>query len=176
MLQPVKFFSILLLMLPLVGCQQEKEDLNAYVARVKAQQKSDIPPIPVMKAYESFEYAAADLRDPFIPTVVDTPEALPEQLDDNGLRPDEKRRKEVLEQFALSELQFVGTLEQDQIWALIRSPDGVIHRVQVGNHMGLNYGEILAISDTNLKLREIVPNGNGGFVERETTVSAVEVN
>lgn len=43
MLQPFKLFSILLLLLPVVGCQQEKEDLSAYVARVKAQQKSDIP-------------------------------------------------------------------------------------------------------------------------------------
>ncbi|MCX4192637.1 pilus assembly protein PilP [Methylophaga sp. OBS1] len=175
MLQRFKTLAILLFLLPLVGCQQDKEDLNSYVARVKAQQKSDIPPIPVMKTYESFDYAAADLRDPFIPTVVDVPEEPVREIEDNGLRPDENRRKEVLEQYALSEMQFVGTLEQDQIWALIRSPDGVIHRVQVGNYMGLNYGEITAISDTSLELREIVPNGNGGFVERETTVAAVEV-
>lgn len=168
--------SFVLLALCLAGCQQDKEDLSTYVARVKSQQKSDIPPIPVMKPYESFEYAAADLRDPFVPTVVDMPEPEQQPVADNGIHPDTNRRKEALEAFELSEIQFVGTLEQDQVWALVRSPDGVIHRVQVGNYMGRNDGEILAISESELKLKEIVPNGRGGFIERDASVSAVEVN
>lgn len=167
--------GLLMLVLGLTGCQQDKEDLHAYVERVKAQQKSDIPPIPVMKPYESFEYAAADLRDPFVPTVIETPPPVTQQIPDNGIHPDTNRRKEALEAFSLSELQFVGTLEQDQVWALVRSPDGVIHRVQNGNYMGLNDGKIVAISDTELKLKEIVPGEQGGFVERDTSVSAVEV-
>lgn len=167
--------SIIVLALCIAGCQQEKDDLNAYVAKVKAQQKSDIPPIPVMKPYEHFEYAAADLRNPFIPTVIDVPEPEPEPIAENGIRPDAVRRKEALEAFELAELQFVGTLEQEQIWALVRAPDGVIHRVQNGNYIGRNHGKIISISDSELKLKEIVPNGRGGFIERDTSVSAVEV-
>lgn len=157
------------------GCQPEKEDLSAYVAKVKAQAQPDIPPIPVMKPYEKFEYAAADLRDPFIPTVVDVPEDVPDTIADNGITPDTNRRKEALEFYALSDLQFVGTLEQDTVWALIRAPDSVIHKVRAGNYMGSNFGQILAISDSELKLKEIVPEGNG-FVERETSLSVVEIN
>ena len=41
--------------------------------------------------------------------------------------------------------------------------------------MGSNFGQILAISDSELKLKEIVPEGNG-FVERETSLSVVEIN
>lgn len=167
--------SIIVIALSLTACQQEKDDLNAYVAEVKAKQKSDIPPIPVMKPYEKFDYAAADLRDPFIPTVIDVPEPAVVPLADNGIKPDENRRKEALEAYNLSELQFVGTLEQEQVWALVRAPDGVIHRVQNGNYMGQNSGKITAISDSELKLKEIVPNGRGGFIERDTSVSAVEV-
>ncbi|WP_438970723.1 pilus assembly protein PilP [Methylophaga sp.] len=168
--------SMLVIIFCLAGCQQEKDDLNAYVANIKAQQKSDIPPIPVMKPYEKFEYAAADLRDPFLPTVVDVPEIAAEPEFDNGISPDTNRRKEALEAFALSQLQYVGTLEQDKIWALVRAPDGVIHRVQVGNYMGQSHGRITSISETGLTLNEIVPKGNSGFIERETSVSAVEVN
>jgi type IV pilus assembly protein PilP len=168
--------SILITLLCLVGCQQEKEDLNAYVARVKAQQKSDIPPIPVMKPYQSFEYAAAELKDPFVPTVIDMQEPEPEPIADNGIRPDSNRRREALENFELAELQFVGTLEQENIWALVRAPDGVIHRVQTGNYMGRNHGKITSISEAQMKLKEIVPNGRGGFIDRDTSVSAVEVN
>ncbi len=172
-------FGLLLIIFGVVltsGCQPEKEDLQAYVARVKAQAQPDIPPIPVMKPYEKFEYAAADLRDPFVPTVVDVPEIAPDTTADNGIRPDTNRRKEALEFFQLADLQFVGTLQQDEtIWALIRAPDGVIHKVRVGNYMGSNFGQILAISDSELKLKEIVPDGNG-FVERETSLSVVEIN
>lgn len=167
--------AVLILMVITAACQQEKADLETYVAQVKAQQKSDIPPIPVMKPYEHFEYAATDLRDPFIPTVVDMAEPEPEPVAENGIQPDQNRRKEALEAFELAELQFVGTLEQAQIWALVRAPDGVIHRVQVGNHMGRNHGEIISITSEEIKLKEIVPNGRGGFIERDTSVPAVEV-
>jgi type IV pilus assembly protein PilP len=171
-----KKLSVLITLIFVAGCQQEKEDLNTYVARVKAQQKSDIPPIPVMKPYESFDYAAADLKDPFVPTVIDTQEAELEPIADNGIRPDSNRRREALESFEIAELQFVGTLEQENIWALVRAPDGVIHRVQTGNYMGRNHGKITSISETKLTLKEIVPNGRGGFIDRDTSVSAVEVN
>jgi type IV pilus assembly protein PilP len=168
--------SIIITLLCLAGCQQDKDDLNAYVERVKAQQKSDIPPIPVMKPYESFEYTAVDIKDPFVPTVIDMQESEPEPIADNGLRPDSNRRREALENFELAELQFVGTLEQDSVWALVRAPDGVIHRVQSGNYMGRNHGKITSISESEMKLKEIVPNGRGGFIDRNTSVPAVEVN
>lgn len=167
--------SVIFIAICLAGCQQDKEDLTAYVARVKSQQKSDIPPIPVMKPYEKFDYAAAELRDPFIPTVVDMPEPEPQQVVDNGISPDKNRRKEALEAYELSELQYVGTLEQEQKWALIRASDGVIHRVQTGNYMGKNYGKIESISESELVLDEIVPDGRGGYTKRKTTVAAVEV-
>lgn len=167
--------SMVIVVFSLAGCQQDKDNLQTYVADVKAQQKSDIPPIPVMKPYEKFEYAAAEIRDPFLPTVVDVPEVVDEPVLDNGVSPDSNRRKEALENFELGQLQYVGTLEQEKRWALVRSPDGVIHRVQVGNYMGQNHGKILSISDSELKLNEIVSQGKNGFIERETSVSAVEV-
>jgi type IV pilus assembly protein PilP len=168
-------FTAILMIVCLAGCQQEKQDLNAYVSQVKAQQKSDIPPIPVMKPYQKFDYAAMDLRDPFVPTVVEIPE--PEEAPelDNGIKPDQNRRREALESYELAELQYVGVLEQEQMWALIRAGDGVIHRVQVGNYMGKNHGRILSIDESALELEEIVSNGRKGFIKRNNTVKAVEV-
>ncbi len=172
----LKLTWITLFVAVLSACEQDKTDLVAYVAQVKSQQKSDIEPIPVMKPYEKFAYAASNLRDPFVPTVIDVPQPAPEPVIDNGIHPDENRRKEVLEFFDLSQLQYVGTLEQEQVWALVRAPDGVIHRVQTGNYMGQNNGKIMKISDSKLVLKEIVPQGGGGYIERETSVPAVEVN
>jgi type IV pilus assembly protein PilP len=166
------------LVLAISGCQQEKDDLQAYAAAIKAQQKADIAPLPIIKPYEKFSYSAAELRNPFVRTVVEVPleEQKEEEIADNGIRPDQHRLKEALEAYSLSELQLVGTLEQDSVWALIRSSDGVIHRVQTGNYVGTNHGKILSISDTELKLKEIVPEGNGRYIERDSSLSVVEVN
>jgi len=166
------FFAVLLLV---VGCQHEKDDLNAYVANIKSKQKADIPPLPVMKPYEKFSYSAAELRNPFVPTVVEVPEKIEEVIVDNGIKPDQHRLKEALESYELSELQLVGTLEQESVWALIRSSDGVIHRVQSGNYIGKNNGEVLSISDTELTMKEIVLEADGRYIERDSSLSVVEI-
>lgn len=161
----------------LTACTEDKPDLANYVAEVKATQKSDIEPIPVMKPYQKFSYAAADLRDPFTATIVDleTNDA-DKQAADNGISPDKHRRKEALESYSLSELQYVGTLEKENVWALVRASDGIINRVQVGNYMGLNNGKVTAISLTQIELQEIVSTGTGRYSERTSTLPIVEVN
>jgi len=168
---------MLIMTLSLAGCQQEKEDLAAYVDNVKAQEKPDIEPIPVMKTYEKYSYSSAESRDPFVPTVVEVPVREETKKRDNGIRPEEHRLQEALESYPLSELQFVGTLEQESLWALVRASDGVISRVQVGNYLGQNHGKILMISETELTLKEIVPDLDGiGYIERNSTLSVVDVN
>lgn len=175
MVNQVKLLLIFAVLLFVTACQHEKDDLNSYVSKVKAKQKANIPPLPVMKPYEKFNYSAAELRNPFVPTVVEVPEEVEEVIVDNGIKPDQHRVKEALESYELSELQLVGTLEQESVWALIRSSDGVIHRVQGGNYIGKNHGEVLSISNTELTLKEIVLEGNGRYIERESSLSVVEI-
>ncbi|MDT8371596.1 MAG: pilus assembly protein PilP [Gammaproteobacteria bacterium] len=169
--------SLLILMSLLTGCQQEKQDLASYIAEIKAQQKPDIEPIPVMKPYEKFSYSASDIRSPFVKTVVESPiEAKDNPNLGNGIQPDKDRLKEALESYPLAELEFVGTIGRDTLWALVRASDGVIHRVQAGNYMGQNDGQILSVSETELILKEIVSDGRGAYIERESSLSVADVN
>jgi type IV pilus assembly protein PilP len=55
--------------------------------------------------------------------------------------------------------------------ALIEDAVGVVHRVSVGNYLGRNHGRIESITDTQVSLIEIVPSGNGGWVERPQTLT-----
>jgi type IV pilus assembly protein PilP len=172
-------FSILFALLSgffLTGCQKEKDDLSMYVQEVKSRQKSDIPPIPVMKPYESFDYTASEYRDPFIPSITEDPESLPTPNYDNGISPDKNRRKEPLEQYDIKDLQFVGTINKDYEWGLIRTPEGIIHRVRIGNYIGKNDGLIMSLDESTISLREIIPDKQRGFIERDTSISVVEVN
>ena len=65
----------------------------------------------------------------------------------------------------------VGSLQQhDIIFALIKSPDGTLHRVKLGNHLGQNFGKINQISEAEVKLSEIVQDGVNEWTERTSAL------
>ncbi|MGD2137662.1 MAG: pilus assembly protein PilP [Gammaproteobacteria bacterium] len=150
-------------------------DLETYVARVKSQQKSNIEPLPEFEPYESFTYAANDLRDPF--TLPDFSQRKPVegQTASSGIQPDFDRPTEPLEEYPLDSLRMVGTLEQDdETWALINDTEGTIHRVQPGNYAGQNHGKITRITEFEVELTEIIPDGVGGWIERQASIAIRE--
>jgi len=165
----------------LAGCgeyYEQKDDLQVYVTAIKARQNIEIEPLPKVKSYEPFTYSAVELRDPFIKSIVQHGGDVGQEntASDNGIHPDEYRQKEVLEEYSLSELLLVGTMEQEgNIWGIIRSSDGVVHRVQAGNYMGENSGKILTITDNELTLKEIVPDGKFAHVERESSLHISDI-
>jgi type IV pilus assembly protein PilP len=156
----------------LVACSsQQYDDLDNYIEDVKRKTKGRIEPLPEVKTYEAYVYQAQDLRDPFTPYQ----EEPSEELAQPGIVPDTTRKREALEAFPLDSMAFVGHLEKDGVlWGLIQAPDESIYRVQVGNFLGKNFGEILAISESTILLKEIIPNGSGGWVEREASLALTE--
>jgi type IV pilus assembly protein PilP len=158
----------------LMACSgQPHSDLVTYVEKVKSRPGGKIEPLPEIKPYETFVYDDSNLRDPFVPFTEVVQQA---EVIDTGIRPDSNRKREALEEFPLDSLKYVGTLEKKgRVWALIEAPDKTVYRVQVGNHMGTNYGEIIEITETEIKLKEIIPNGaTGGWVDRIATISLSE--
>jgi len=156
----------------LVACGDVQDaDLRDYVKEIKAKDRGRIPPLPEPQKFEIYAYDETSLRDPFIPTKVI--EAANNA--DSGIKPDTTREKDVLEEFPLGSLKLMGSLEKSgQRWALLRAPDGTLHRTKKGRHMGQNNGEILRITENELELKEIVPDGLGGWIERFTTLTASE--
>jgi type IV pilus assembly protein PilP len=147
----------------LAGCHRGMSDLHHYVHQVEARRGPHLKPIPHMKPYKSYTYADAALRSPFVPVA--------SKSGDTGVRPDANRNKEYLEHFPLDSLSMVGTIKMNnKRYALIEDNEGLVHRVHKGNYMGQNDGRIISISQTGLTLREIVPNGLGGYAKRRTNV------
>ena len=112
-----------------------------------------------------------ELRDPFSPSLEERRE---EQLAEggNGPRPDQNRTPELLEKYPLDGLSMVGTLGiGDAIEGLVKDPDGVVHRVHKDNYLGQNYGRITAIAEDRIELVELVPNGAGGWMERQASIA-----
>lgn len=159
--------------LALSACSSSMGDLEAWVAEVKARKTTQIDPIPQMKQYEAYAYVSDNRRDPF----VNSPEA--QQRADGGenpaLRPDLNRNKEPLEEFPIDALRLVGMVVfNGKTYAMVKAPDAVIHRVTIGDHMGQNYGRINKVTEAEVSLTEIIPDGFGGFTERAAALAATE--
>lgn len=162
-----KLITFICATLLLNGCSRDISDLNQFIAQTKTKHKGFVQPLPPFEPYQSFIYDATDLRDPFVPEV-ETEVA----GDAAGISPDTQRRKEPLEFFPMDSLKMVGTLQRDNnLWGLVRAPDGTIHRVLKGNHMGQNFGEVLSVNETEIAVQEIVKDGVGDWIERQSKLS-----
>jgi type IV pilus assembly protein PilP len=155
--------------LALAGCSSEMDELQQKVAEIKSRPGERIEPLPEIKPYESFTYAASNLRSPFIPSA-------PARSDvANAVRPDAKRPREFLEQFPIDTMQMVGTLQlQGRTYGLVQGKDGLVHRVLPGNYMGQNDGRVISITPTKISLIEIIPDGVGGYIERPAALALTE--
>lgn len=151
----------------LAACSGGDSDLRAYIAEVKGRKSKDIEPIPQPKPYQPFEYLADGRRDPF---VMADPAMQPSAV--AGPRPDLHRNREPLEEYPLDALRMVGTISASAgSFALIKAPDGVVHRVALKDHLGQNYGEIIRISESEISLLELVPDGFGGWMQRPASIA-----
>ena len=162
----LRLAGIALVLTTLAGCAPGN-DLKQWVAQEKAKKGAPLDPLPVIKTFETFEYKDQDLRDPFN---VSTDEQ--DQTANNGPHPDQDRVREPLESFPLDGLKMSGTLGMAKgMEGLVRDPDGVVHRVHVGNYLGQNYGRITSINEDHIELVELVPNDSGGWMERQATIA-----
>lgn len=161
------------MLMGLAGCGDRIGDLREYTNEVKARKGGHIEPIPQLKPFETYLYSDQDDRSPFTPQLNTLANNNTNRgSSTTGLHPDFNRNHEYLEQFPLDGLKMVGTLTVNGVlYGLVKDSDNILHRVADGNYMGQNYGKIISISDSDIKLREIVPDGQGGWSERITTVT-----
>ena len=167
-----KIILILSVAATLSACvSNDMSDLTTFVKTTKATHKGKVEPLPEFKTYPPYAYAAQNIRDPFKPVVdIEVANSLY-----RGPRPDQGRPREPLEDFSLDSLRMVGTLAQNNSdWILIKDPDGLVHRVALGHYMGKNDGKVIAISEEEVTLRELISDDNGGFVERKASIALSE--
>ena len=160
-----------MLVLGVAGCGRgvtskpgDAPNLEEWVANERARPAPPLEPLPVMQQFETFEYAAQDLRDPFSDAFADSGGV--------GPRPDSDRRKHELEDFPLDSLEMVGTIGRGAgIIGLVMAPDKVTYRVGPGVYMGQNDGRVTSVSEDRIELVELVPDGSGGWLERPASIA-----
>ncbi len=169
-------FLLLIIVAPifLASCTEEHEDLEQWKATVQAKPVPAVRPLPDVKPYKAFEYDAEEEHSPFMKVV---PEAEGSLTDLQGCgvndpKPDLNRRKEELEKMPLNTLSMVGAISDGKgMLAIIRDEStGLLYRVKKDHYLGLNNGLVTDLSETIIKLYEIVPNGRGCWESRTQTL------
>jgi type IV pilus assembly protein PilP len=149
----------------LSGCSSRDDELDKFIAETKKEPGGRVEPLPELKPYESYAYESASMRSPFMPGGSGASSGA-------ALRPDSRRNREFLEQFSLDTLRMVGTLRlSDRTYGLIKTKDGLVHRVQPGNYLGQADGRVTEISPSKISVVEIVPDGLGGYMERPASLA-----
>jgi type IV pilus assembly protein PilP len=168
MIKQFHYFLLCVLFLMVSACSDEGTygDLVEFVNKSGEGLHGKVDPLPEIKPLVKFTYEAFDIADPF-----SARKGGGAKESQNALQPDLKRRKEILENFPVENLAMVGTLQRDRhIFALIRTPDNTVHRVKVGNYLGQNYGLITGISETEVKLKEVIQDSANDWTERIGTL------
>ena len=169
-----RWTMISLLAAGLTGCfGDENGDLKEWMRQSSEGLQGKVEPLPEVKPYEPFTYAAFELTDPFKTAKMDV---VRKGGAHSGLMPNLNRPREQLESYDLEKLRMVGILQKGKaIEALVKAPDNNLYRVKLGSYMGQNFGMVVGISETEVKLKEIVEDIGGDWAERSATLNLEEV-
>jgi type IV pilus assembly protein PilP len=159
------------------GCMgSDQEELQRWMAEQKAQVRPTVPPITEPKKFIPQAYTEGSAFEPF--NMQKLTQALrrdSNQPSTSGLiAPELTRRKEALEAFPLDSMAMVGSMVRNGQPVALITVDKLLYQVRVGNYLGLNYGRITRISETELALREIVQDAAGEWIERVATLQLQE--
>jgi type IV pilus assembly protein PilP len=166
------FSLVMMATLVLAACGAQQDDLNRYIVEVKDRPATPIPPIPAVRTYTPYKYEGLLGRDPFRQSTSEGSDQVASGSSAKGPRPDLQRPREYLERFELDTLVMVGTFAKEASeWALVKDPDGVVHRVAVGNYMGKNHGKVSGISNDEVQLSEFIADGAGGWLVRDASIA-----
>ena len=167
-----RIYTLLLVLLAvaLVGCVSSKEDdVREWMVQERNATKPHVAPISAPKQFIPEPYTNAAAIEPF--SNLKLTQALKRdssQAASNGalVAPELARRKELMEAFPLDVMTLVGTMSRaGQPVALVKI-DNLLYQVRVGNYLGLNYGRVMKIDESQITLREIVQDSTGDWIER----------
>jgi len=163
------FISYLCFAVVLTGCSNTgQDDINRWLVEQRGQVRPAIIPISEPKKFTPQAYTENNSYEPFniqkltIALKRDTNRTINSAL----ITPELSRRKESLEYFPLDSVSMVGSLNKRLQQVALVQVEKMLYQVQTGNYLGLNYGRIIKVTETEITVREIVQDASGEWIER----------
>lgn len=171
---PAKVVGAICIVILSAGCDANISEIQAWMDEVEA----SIPPEPTTlkepKKFEPFRYEIVDAVEPFSPSKLAALQDPMQVRAKGGLAPDTSRRREILENFPVEQIQMVGYLRRKASNTALLQVNQTVYQARIGNYAGQNFGVITEIDETQVLLKELVQDATGDWVERETALKLQE--
>lgn len=171
------FFACLVTVLA-TGCtDQMHEDLQEWIQQQKSMARPRVQPIKAPTVFIPQAYEMADATEPFNRsklTQVLAQDTDREHANVALLTQEQNRRKEELESYPLDSITMVGSMQKGRQHIALLKVNQLIYQAAVGNYLGQNYGRIVHIDEHRIRLREVVQDASGDWVERMATLDLQE--
>jgi type IV pilus assembly protein PilP len=166
--------TLLVLAAALAACGADQNELRAWMDEVRRNTLPIRETVPEPKHFEPFRYDNLAQIDPFSQAKLQAALDKLAQRSKGGARPDLERRREPLESYPLESIHMVGHLSNNQQNFALLQVESLVFQARVGNYAGQNFGKITTVSDSEVKLKELVQDAAGDWVERETALRLQE--
>ena len=167
--------AALLVLAGLAGCGSDHAELQAWMEETRRNTPPVRETVAEPKRFEPYRYASAGSADPFaIGRLIKIGEMPDARARGNGAQPDLKRRREPLESYPIDAIRMIGHIRDGQRNVALLLADNLVYQARAGNYVGQNFGVITRVSDHEVRLKELVQDAAGDWVERETTMQLQE--
>ena len=158
----------------LAGCTADHDELRQWMEQQRREIKPNVTPLQPPKKFDPEPYAQSQAVEPFSNQKLSVALKQEARAPNSLLAKQLNRRKEPLEAYPLDSMIMVGSVTKQGLpYALLRV-DALLYQVRVGDHIGQNYGQITAITETELTLLETVQDAAGEWIERPATLQLQE--
>lgn len=171
----MKHILLIALSISLAACAGgDHEDLKQWMAENTKDLRGNIPKLPEVKPYEPVPYAMDGTLDPFKPSKIE-PESRYKQLAGKGgaFQPDFEAREirnSLLEKYPVESLKMIGYMNVNKRPMAVIQVEDKVKQVKVGDYIGLDFGMVTQISDTEVQLRELIQDSAGDWSERKSSL------
>ncbi len=172
--QAVRFCSIVVIGLGLAACSADMDELQQWMEQQRKDARANVVPLVPPKKFLPQPYEASLGVEPFSPQKLSVAVKQEASLPNSLLAAEMKRPRQPLEAYPLDSMSMVGSItRQSQRYALLRV-DNLLYQVKGGDYLGLNFGRVMKISETEIGLREVVQDAAGEWIERTSTLQLQE--
>jgi len=152
----------------------EHEDLKQWMADNTKDMRGNVPKLPEVKPYEPVPYSMDGILDPFKPNKIE-PESRYKQVAGKGgaFQPDFEAREirnSMLEKYPIESLKMIGYMNVNKRPMAVIQVEDKVKQVKVGDYMGLDFGMVTQVSDTEVQLRELIQDSAGDWSERKSSL------
>ena len=152
----------------------DHEDLKQWMAENTKDLRGSIPKLPEVKPYEPVPYDVEAMLDPFKANKIE-PESKYKQGAGKGsaFQPDfeaRELRNSLLERYPVESLKMIGYLNVNKQPIAVIQVDDKVKQVKVGEYVGLDFGMVTQISDSEIVLRELIQDSAGDWSERKSSL------